>query len=51
MTLFADAIDDDEERLSVAVDLLYTRMKKWNESLPEDFHMSKKPAPHILLLQ
>lgn len=51
MTLFADEIDDDKERLSAAVDSLYTRMKKWHESLPEEFHMSKKPAPHILLLQ
>ncbi|QGA12441.1 hypothetical protein EYB26_000085 [Talaromyces marneffei] len=50
ITLFADEIDDDKERLSAAVNSLYTRMKKWHESLPEEFHMSKKPAPHILLL-
>lgn len=49
--LFADEIDDDKERLSAAVDSLYMRMKKWHESLPEEFHISKKPAPHILLLQ
>ncbi|GAM40038.1 hypothetical protein TCE0_034r12073 [Talaromyces pinophilus] len=49
-TLFADEIDDDKERLSAAVDSLYARMKNWHESLPEEFHMSKKPAPHILLL-
>lgn len=50
-TLFADEIDDDKERLSAAVDSLYTRMKEWHESLPAEFHMSKRPAPHILLLQ
>ncbi|EED19089.1 C6 transcription factor, putative [Talaromyces stipitatus ATCC 10500] len=50
ITLFADEIVDDKERLSAAVDSLYQRMKRWHESLPYEFHMSKKPAPHILLL-
>lgn len=53
MTLFVDDndIDDDKERLSAAVDSLYSRLKKWRAALPKEFDLSNKPTPHILLLQ
>lgn len=50
-SLFSDKMNGNKERLSAAVDSLYLRMREWYESLPEEFDMSRKPAPHMLLLQ
>lgn len=52
-TLFTDdeELDDDKAHLSQTIEALYRRLRRWHDSLPDEFNPAHAPAPHILLLQ
>ncbi|CRG83501.1 Nitrogen assimilation transcription factor nirA [Talaromyces islandicus] len=49
--LFTDDEElDDKAHLSQTIETLYQRLRRWHDSLPDEFNPAHAPAPHILLL-